>query len=104
MTLKEENESYAGSFAAGLGDDADDGTAGGSGGGVTTGGNAFSSGFGSVKTPMYFKSVPTPKTTAVSPYGNFIDSHRRRCRRHYHRHHAAAAKTTAGRPSRPLRE
>jgi hypothetical protein len=51
MTLKEENESYAGGFAAGLGNDADDGTAGGSGGGVTTGGNAFSSGFGSVKTP-----------------------------------------------------
>jgi hypothetical protein len=74
MTLEDENESYAGGFAAGLGDDADDGTAGGSGGGVTTGSNAFSSGFGcSVKTPMYFKSVPTPKTIAVSPYGNFID-------------------------------
>jgi len=73
MTLKEENKSYAGGLAAGLGDDADDGTAGESGGGVTTGGNAFSSGFGSVKTLMYFKSVPTPKTTAVSPYGNFID-------------------------------
>jgi len=40
---------------------------------VTTGGNAFSSGFGSVKTPMYSKSVPTPKTNAVSPFGNFID-------------------------------
>jgi hypothetical protein len=74
MTLEDENESYAGGFSAGLGDDADDGTAGGSGGGVTTGGNAFSSGFGcSVKTSTYFKSVPTPKTIAVSPYGNFID-------------------------------
>jgi hypothetical protein len=74
MTLKDENESYAGGFAAGLGDDIDDGTAGGSGGGVTTGGNAFSSRFGcSVKTPMYFKSFPTPKMTAISPYGNFID-------------------------------
>ena len=41
MTLEDKNESYAGGFAAGLGDDADDGTAGGSGGGVTTGGNAF---------------------------------------------------------------
>jgi hypothetical protein len=46
MTLEDKNESYAGGFAAGLGNDADDGTAGGSGGGVTTGGNAFSSGFG----------------------------------------------------------
>jgi hypothetical protein len=73
MTLEDENESYAGGFAAGLDDDADDGTAGGSGGSVTTGGNAFSSGFGSVKTPMYFKFVPTPKTTAISPCGNFID-------------------------------
>jgi len=104
MTLKEENESYAGGIATGLGDDADDGTASGSGGGVTTGGNTFSSGFGSVKTPMYFNSVPTPKTTAVSPYGNFINSHRRRRHRHYHRHHAAAAKTTVGRPPQPLDE
>ena len=73
MTLEDENKFYAGGFAADLGDNADDGTAGGSGGGVMTGGNAFSFGFGSIKTPMYFKSVPTPKTTAVSPCGNFID-------------------------------
>jgi hypothetical protein len=74
MTFEDKNESYAGGFAPGLGDDTDDGTVGGSGGGVETGGNAFSSGFGcSVKTLMYFKSVPNPKTTAVSPYGNFID-------------------------------
>ena len=73
MTLEEENESYVGGLAAGLGNNANDGTAGGPGGGVMTGGKAFSSGFGSVKTPMYFKSVPTPKTTAISPYGNFID-------------------------------
>jgi len=73
MTLEDENVSYAGGFASGLSDDADDGTAGGSGGGVMTGGNAFSSGFGcSIKTP-YFKSFPTPKTTAISPHGNFID-------------------------------
>jgi hypothetical protein len=69
MTVKEENESYAGGLAAGLGNDANDGTADGPGGGVMTGGNAFSSGFGSIKTPMYFKSVPTPKTTAVSRGG-----------------------------------
>ena len=31
-------------------------------------------------------------------------SHHRRRRRHYHRHRAVAAKTTAGRPPRPLRE
>ncbi len=73
MTLEDENKFYAGGFAADLGDNADDGTAGGSGGGVMTGGNAFSSGFGcSIKTP-YFKSFPTPKTTAISPHGNFID-------------------------------
>ena len=73
MTLDEGNESYAGGLAADLGNNANDGTASGSGGDVMTGGNAFPSGFGSVKTPMYFKSVPIPKTTAVSPYGNFID-------------------------------
>ena len=73
MTLEEENESYVGGLAAGLGNNANDGTADGPGGSVMTGGKAFSSGFGSVKTPMYFKSVPTPKPTAVSPYGNFID-------------------------------
>ena len=39
---------------------------------MATGGTVPPQGLGSVKTPMYFKSVPTPKTTAVSPYGNFI--------------------------------
>jgi len=73
MTLKDENNSYAGGAAAGLGKDVANGGTGGSGGGTTTSGTAFPSGFGSVKTPMYFKSVPTPKTTAVSPYGNFLN-------------------------------
>ena len=58
MTLDEENESYAGSLAADLGNNANDGTASGSGGDVMTGGNAFPSGFGSVKTVQcHFVSV-----------------------------------------------
>jgi hypothetical protein len=73
MTLEDENNSYTGGAASGLGKDDADGGNGGSGGGATTNGTAFPSGFGSIKTPMYFKSVPTPKTTAVSPYGNFLD-------------------------------
>ena len=73
MTLKDENNSYAGSAATGLGKDDADGGTGGYGGGMTTSGTTFPSGFGSVKTPMYFKYVPTPKTTAVSPYGNFLN-------------------------------
>jgi hypothetical protein len=72
MTLEDENNTYAGGIAAGLGEEDADGGTGESSGGATTSGTAFSSGFGSVKTPMYFKSVPTPKTTAVSPYGNFL--------------------------------
>jgi hypothetical protein len=28
--------------------------------------------FGTQATPKYFQSVPTPKTTSVSPYGNFL--------------------------------
>ena len=73
MTIEEENASYDGGIAAGLGDDAGDGTTGGSGCGTTTSGTAFPPGFGSAQTPIYFKFVPTSKTTAVSPYGNFID-------------------------------
>ena len=73
MTIEEENASYNGGIAAGLGDDAGDGTTGGSGCGTTTSGTAFPPGFGSAQTPIYFKFVPTSKTTAVSPYGNFID-------------------------------
>ena len=70
MTFKDENNSHTGSIAAGLGNDADNGT-GGFGGGAMTSGPAFPMGFGSTKTLMYFKSVPTPKTTAISPYGKF---------------------------------
>ena len=44
------------------------GLTGGLGGRAT-----FPPGFGSAATPMYFTSVPTPKTTAISPYGNFLD-------------------------------
>jgi hypothetical protein len=29
--------------------------------------------FGTRATPMYFQTVPTPKTATVSPYGNFLD-------------------------------
>jgi hypothetical protein len=29
--------------------------------------------FGTQATPMYFQSVPTPKTATISPYGNFLD-------------------------------
>jgi hypothetical protein len=29
--------------------------------------------FGTRANPMYFQSVPTPKTTTFSPYGNFLD-------------------------------
>ena len=72
MTLEDENNSYTGGIATGLGDDADDST-GGSGGDAMTSGPVFLLEFGSAKTPMYFKSVLTLKTTAVSPYGNFLD-------------------------------
>ena len=70
MTIEEENTSYGGGVAADLGNDTDNGTTGGS---AMTRGTAFPPGFGSARTLMYFKSVPTPKTTAVSPYGNFIN-------------------------------
>jgi len=73
MTLEDKTNTYAGGATAGLGEEDGDGGNGGSGGGATTSGTAFPSRFGSVKTPMYFKSIPAPKTTAVSPYGNFLD-------------------------------
>jgi len=72
MTIEDEELAYA-VGAGGTGGDTGNGTAGGSGGGMATGGTVPPQGLGSFKTPMYFKSVPTPKTTAVSPYGNFID-------------------------------
>jgi hypothetical protein len=72
MTIKDKELAYA-SSAGGTGGNTGDGTAGGSGGGVATGGTVPPQGLGSIKTPMYFKSVPTPKTTAVRPYGNFMD-------------------------------
>ena len=73
MTLEDENNTYPGGATTGLGKEDANGGTGGSVGGVTKSGTAFPSEFGSVKTPMYFKSVPTPKTTTVSPYGNLLD-------------------------------
>jgi hypothetical protein len=72
MTIEDEELAYA-AGAGGTGGDTGNGTAGGSSGGLATRGAVPPQGLVSVKTPMYFKSVPTPKTTAVSPYGNFID-------------------------------
>ena len=72
MTIKDEELAYA-VGAGGTGGDTGDGTAGGCGGGMATVDTVPPQGLGSIKTPMYFKAVPTPKTTAVSPYGNFID-------------------------------
>ncbi len=60
MTIKEENASYAGGIPAGPNNDTGNGTTGGYGGGAMTSGTAIPQGFGSAKTPMYFKSVPTP--------------------------------------------
>jgi hypothetical protein len=54
MTLEDENNTYAGGVATGLGEEDADGGTGGSSGGATTNGTAFPSGFSSVKTPMYF--------------------------------------------------
>ena len=72
MTIEDKELAYS-IGAGGTSGDTCDGTAGGSGGGVATGVTVPPQGLGSIKTPMYFKSVLTPKTTAVSPYGNFID-------------------------------
>jgi hypothetical protein len=36
-------------------------------------GNPLPPPFASITTPMFFQNVPTPKTTTVSPYGNFLD-------------------------------
>jgi hypothetical protein len=81
MTLNEEEERYQAGLRAGnnptdVDDDVDAvgasvpalGPAGG-----FVGCAPFPTGFGSATTPMYFKSIPTPKTTAISPYGNFLD-------------------------------
>ena len=73
MTLEDKNNSYAGGATAGLGEEDADGGTGGSGGGATTSGTAFPLGFGSVKTPMFFKPALTSNTTTVSPYGNFLN-------------------------------
>jgi hypothetical protein len=80
MTLNEEEERYQAGLRAGNPppDVEDDETVGarvpvqGPAGGFV-GRAPFPAGFGSAATPMYFKSVPTPKTTAISPYGNFLD-------------------------------
>ena len=72
MTIEDKELAYS-IGAGGTSGDTGVGTAGGSGGGVATGSTVPPQGLGSIKTPMYFKSVLTPKTTAVSPYGNFID-------------------------------
>jgi len=65
MTIEDEELAYA-VGAGGTGGDTGDGMAGGSGGGMATGGTVPPQGLGSFKTPMYFKSVPTPKTTKNS--------------------------------------
>ena len=49
------------------------GTVGGGIGGGQAGTNFFPVGLGSQATPMFIQNIPTPKTVAVSPYGNFLD-------------------------------